>query len=84
MFNLVANRSERRSTIVATDLAFREWVSVLAGEKLTTALLDRLRHHAHILTTKASPTAPPHVGAASAEDSLSDHLGTPTVDPPTA
>jgi DNA replication protein DnaC len=53
LFNLITDRYERRATVVTTNLAFAEWVTVFAGdEKLTTALLDRLAHHAVVVTTK--------------------------------
>ena len=52
LFNLLTDRHARRSTIVTTNLPFGEWVQVFGSEKLTTALLDRLGEHAHVLTTK--------------------------------
>lgn len=53
LFNLLAERYERKSVMVTTNLSFAEWVKVFAGdEKLTTALLDRLAHHASVLVTK--------------------------------
>ncbi len=52
LFNLLADRYEWRSTVVTTNLAFSEWVQVFGDETLTTAPLDRLGHHAHILMTK--------------------------------
>jgi DNA replication protein DnaC len=53
LFNAIANRYERKSVLVTSNLTFSEWPKVFAGdEKLTTALLDRLADHASIVTTR--------------------------------
>ncbi len=53
LFNAIAARYERRSVLVTTNLSFVEWPKVFGNdEKLTTALLDRLAHHATVITTR--------------------------------
>lgn len=54
LFDLISERAEIRSTMITTNLSFGEWVEVFGDEKLTTALLDRLGHDAHVLTTTGS------------------------------
>lgn len=54
LFDLLSDRNEARSTMVTTNLSFGEWVQLFGDEKLTSALLDRLGHHAHVLTTRGS------------------------------
>jgi len=49
LFQFLSARYERGSVIITTNLEFAHWTEVFGDERLTTALLDRLTHRAHIL-----------------------------------
>jgi DNA replication protein DnaC len=48
LFQVFADRYERASLLVTSNLPFSEWNQVFQGERMTAALLDRLTHRCHV------------------------------------
>ena len=41
---------EKQSIIITSNKSFTVWAEMMGDEIMTTAMLDRLLHHAHIFT----------------------------------
>ena len=50
LFQIVSRRYERRSLALTTNLSFSDWPSVFPNATTVTALIDRIVHHADIIT----------------------------------
>jgi DNA replication protein DnaC len=50
LFQVVSRRYERRSLVITTNLPFSEWPTIFPNAATATALIDRLVHHAEIIT----------------------------------
>jgi len=53
LYNIVSRRHEKRSTIITTNLAFKQWGTVFPGAACVVALVDRFNQHCHRLTIDA-------------------------------
>lgn len=49
LFQLIAKRYEKRSTIITTNMVFSKWGEVFSDNTLANAILDRLLHHSHVI-----------------------------------
>ena len=52
MFTLVSARYERASLIVTSNKPFSEWGAIFGDDVTAAAMIDRLVHHAEILSLK--------------------------------
>jgi DNA replication protein DnaC len=48
LFRVFADRYERGSILITSNLPFSDWAQIFQGERMTAALLDRLCHRCHI------------------------------------
>ena len=52
-FQVIANRYEKGSVILTSNLSFGQWDETFAGNTaLTAAMLDRILHHSHVIQIK--------------------------------
>jgi len=49
LFQVISECYERKSIIITTNLEFTRWNDIFADAKITSALLDRMIHHSHLL-----------------------------------
>lgn len=49
LFQLIAMRYEKTSTIITTNIEFSKWGDVLNDSTIAAAILDRLLHHCTII-----------------------------------
>ena len=54
LFQLIAKRYEKRSTIITTNMNFSKWGEVFSDNTLANAILDRLLHHSHVINIKGN------------------------------
>ena len=49
LFQVLAERHEKKSVIITTNLGFGDWTQIFGEPTLTAALLDRITHKAHVI-----------------------------------
>ncbi|MFB5663981.1 IS21-like element helper ATPase IstB [Alteribacillus sp. HJP-4] len=50
LFQLITDWYEQKSIIITSNLEFSQWNRIFVDSRLTAALVDRVIHHAHVLT----------------------------------
>ncbi len=53
-FNLISEMYERASVIITSNKGFDQWSEMMGDEIMTTAMLDRLLHHAHVYSLEGN------------------------------
>jgi len=72
LFTLLAERYERRSVLITSNLVFSEWDRIFQNPMTTAAAIDRLVHHSVILEFDVSSYRTEHLTAAGSKASPED------------
>ena len=49
IFQILAERHERKSVMITTNMGFGDWTQIFGDPSMTAALLDRITHKAHVI-----------------------------------
>lgn len=49
LFEVISQCYEQKSIIINTNIEFSRWVNIFYDEQMTSAILDRLLHHCHLI-----------------------------------
>jgi DNA replication protein DnaC len=53
LYNIISRRHEQRSTVITTNLAYKQWGTVFPGAACVAALVDRFAQHCHAIEIDA-------------------------------
>jgi DNA replication protein DnaC len=53
LYNIISRRHEKKSTVVTTNLPFKQWNTIFPGAACVVALVDRFAQHCHVLDIEA-------------------------------
>jgi DNA replication protein DnaC len=53
LYNIVSRRHESKSTVITTNLAYKQWGTVFPGAACVAALVDRFAQHCHVIDIDA-------------------------------
>jgi DNA replication protein len=53
LYNIIGRRHESKSTVITTNLAYKQWGTVFPGAACVVALVDRFAQHCHVIDIDA-------------------------------
>jgi DNA replication protein DnaC len=58
LYNIISRRHEKRSTIITTNLPFKQWPSIFPGAACVVAMVDRFVQHCHVMDIEGESWRP--------------------------
>ncbi len=49
LYTIISRRHEQRSTVITTNLAYKQWGTVFPGAACVASLVDRFAQHRHVI-----------------------------------